>query len=95
MSKDEDKGFITFDFIQYPFNAGRKKSIKNKDKKKEANIRKQIELLVRAFDKNGNELNMKELGFKSAFNSSETANKFIDFCKQFHSRYQFKIEEMA
>ena len=49
--------------------------------------------ILKVFDKDGNELDCKDLGFKKTYRSEELANKFVEFYRLFHPKFTFKIEE--
>ncbi len=49
--------------------------------------------VIKVYDKDGNELDCKELGFKDSYRSEEIANKFVEFYKLFHPKYKFEITE--
>jgi transposase-like protein len=49
--------------------------------------------ILKIYDKDGNELNPKELGFKDGFNHLAKAEEFIEFYKLFHPDYVYKIEK--
>lgn len=49
--------------------------------------------IVRIFDKHGNEIEPKELGYKRRFESREKAETFVRFYKMFDGHYRFEIEE--
>jgi transposase-like protein len=49
--------------------------------------------IVRIFDQEGNELDGKEEGYKTEFESREKAEKWVEFYKQLNPNYIFKVEK--
>ncbi len=67
--------------------------VKKEKKKWEFKPKKFDRFILKVFDKDNNELDCKELGFKKYYDKREKAQKFVDFYKDFHPNYIYKIEE--
>lgn len=72
-----------------------KEPIEQKPRKiRHVNSAKQPRFILKVFDRNGKELNIKEFGLKNEFRDLETANRFVEFYQMIYHEFEFKVEKM-